>query len=158
MLPYKLLRLIETHSDTLATRLVEKVQESEFARSFSQVPPEELKDRAAEIYQHLYDWLVVKTDEDLRRRYADIGARRHHQDVPLADLVWVMILAKQNLWEFLNLEVVPERPAQVYGELDLLRLIGTFFDRAIHHAVDGYERARLEESSDTTHSAAAHAA
>jgi hypothetical protein len=69
-----------------------------------------------------------------------------------------MMLAKQNLWEFLNLEVVPERAAEVYGELDLLRLIGSFFDRAIHYAVDGYERARLEESSDKIPSAAAHAA
>jgi hypothetical protein len=158
MLPYKLLRLIETHSDTLAARLVDKVRESESARSFIQVPPEELKDRAAEIYQHLYDWLLVKTDADLRRRYGHIGARRYHQHVPLADVVWVMMLAKQNLWEFLNFEVVPERPAEVYGELDLLQLIGSFFDRAIHYAVEGYEQARPEERCDRIHSAAAHAA
>jgi len=151
------LRLIETHSDTLATRLVDKARESEFARSFSQVPPDELKDRAAEIYQHLYDWSLVKTDAELRRRYGQIGARRYHQHVPLAELVWVMVLAKQNLWEFLNLEVVPERPAEVYRELDLLRLIGSFFDRAIHFAVEGYEQAR-PETPDRIHSAAAHAA
>jgi len=145
MLAYKLVHMIETHSEALATRLLEKVQQSESTRSFSKVPPEELKRRVAEIYQHLGDWLLAKTDADLRHRYRDIGARRYQQHVPLAELVWAIVLAKQNLWEFLSAEAIPERLAEVFGELDLLQMMGNFFDRSVHYAIEGYEAARAED-------------
>ena len=41
--------------------------------------------------------------------------------MPLGELTWAIILAKQTLWEFLSWEVVPERQAEVIGELDLLQ-------------------------------------
>ncbi len=50
MLAYKLVRLIETHSDALAAGLLAKVQNSELTRSYRNVPPEDLKDRVFDIY------------------------------------------------------------------------------------------------------------
>jgi hypothetical protein len=38
MLAYRLVRLIETHSDGLATGLLKKVQQSELARDYAKVP------------------------------------------------------------------------------------------------------------------------
>ena len=144
MLTYRLVRLIETHAEKLASTLLDKVQHSEYTRSFSNVPPSELEERVTEIYRHLGDWLLAKTDLDLERRYREIGARRCRQHVPLAELVWAIVLAKQTLWEFLSWESVPERLPEVFGELDLLLLMGGFFDRAIHFAVLGYEEAQSE--------------
>ncbi len=145
MLTHRLVRLIEAHSEALASELLEKVQQSEFTRSFSRVPPEELRRRVCEIYQHLGEWLLAKTDSDLERRYREIGARRLRQSVPLPELIWAITLAKQTLWEFLSWESVPDRLAEVFGELELLKLLGNFFDRAIHWAALGYEDARLQE-------------
>ena len=39
MLAYRLVRLIETHSDALAAGLLQKVQKSEFTRDYRNVPP-----------------------------------------------------------------------------------------------------------------------
>jgi hypothetical protein len=144
MVTYRLVDLIEKHSEALAAKLLENVRRSEFTRSFAagSVPAEELRERVCDIYRHLGEWVLSKSNAELEHRYRTIGARRYHQHVPLPELVWAIILAKQTLWEHLSWESVPERPSEVIGELGLLQMMGSFFDRAIHYAVLGYEDAR----------------
>jgi len=142
MLAYKLVRLIENNSDALAAGLLAKVQSSELTRSYRNVPPEDLKDRVFDIYNHLGEWLLGKDSTfDIELRYEEIGTRRVHQGVPMSELIWVIILTKENLWEFLQRESLPERPIEAFGELEMLQLLDQFFDRAIYYATVGYERA-----------------
>jgi hypothetical protein len=142
MLAYKLVRLIETNSDTLSAGLLAKVQNSELTRSYRNVPADELKDRVFDIYRHLGEWLLGKGSSfDIEQRYEEIGTRRVHQGVPISELIWVIILTKENLWEFLQRESLPERPIEAFGELEMLKLLDQFFDRAIYYASVGYERA-----------------
>ena len=141
MLAYRLVRLIETHSDALAAGLLEKVQSSELTRAYRNVAPEELRQRVYEIYRHLGDWLLGKSAFDIEQRYEEIGTRRVHQGVPISELIWVIILTKENLWEFVKKENVMERPVEVFGELEMMQLLDQFFDRAIYYASVGYERA-----------------
>jgi len=141
MLAYRLVRLIETHSDELAAGLLKRVQDSELSRAYRNVPPEELRQRVYEIYRHLGEWLLGKTAFDIEQRYEEIGTRRAHQGVPIAELIWVIVLTKENLWEFLKKGQM-ERPTEVFGELEMLQLLDQFFDRAIYYASIGYERAQ----------------
>jgi len=94
-----------------------------------------------EIYQHLGEWLLEKKDVDIERRYREIGARRYHQKVPLTELIWAIAMTKENLWEFLTWESIQDRPVELFGELEVLQLLGHFFDRAIYYATAGYEAA-----------------
>ena len=146
--------LIETHSDELAAGLLARVQSSELARSYRNVPPEELRQRVHEIYRHLGDWLLGKGEFDIEQRYEEIGTRRTHQGVPISELIWVINLTKDNLWEFLKKEVSMERPTEVFGELEMLQLLDQFFDRAIYYASIGYERALA--GHDLPHVSTAH--
>lgn len=141
MLAYRLVRLIESNSDALAAGLLHRVQNSECTHEYRQVPPEELKQRVYEIYRHLGDWLLGKSEFDIEARYREIGARRANQHVPLSQLSMTIILTKENLWEFLKKESVLDRPVEVFGELELLQLLEQFFDRAIYYAAVGYEQA-----------------
>ena len=140
MLAYRLVRLIETHSDALAGSLLARVQTSDHVIAYRNVPSEELKQRVYEIYRHLGDWLLGKSEFDIEKRYLEIGARRAQQNVPLSQLVWTIMLTKENLWEFLKKEAVLERPTEVFGELEMLQLLDQFFDRATFYAAVGYER------------------
>lgn len=144
MLAYRLVRLIETHSDGLAAGLLQKVRSSELTRDYCKVPPEDLQRRVYEIYRHLGEWLLAKGEFDIKERYREIGARRAEQQVPLSQLVWVIVLTKENLWEYLKREAGMERPAEVFGELEMLQLLDQFFDRAIFYASVGYEQARTQ--------------
>jgi len=143
MLLYRLVRLIESHSEALASCLLVKVQESEHTREFKNVPAEELRERVCEIYRHLGDWLMGKTEFDIEKRYLEIGTRRAQQGVPLSQVVMVIILTKENLWEFLRKESPLDRPVEVFGELEMLQLLEQFFDRAIFYASLGYEQAAV---------------
>jgi len=140
MLAYRLLRLVETHSDALAAGLLQKTQNSPLLPGYRNVPPGELEQRVYEIYRHLADWLLGKSELDIEERYLEVGARRARQGVPLSQLIWAIILTKRNLWDFLEREAVLDRPAEIAGELEVEQLLDQFFDRAIYYAAVGYER------------------
>ncbi|MGD1214663.1 MAG: hypothetical protein ABR861_06720 [Terriglobales bacterium] len=146
MMLYRLVRLIETHSEALAAGLLDQVQNSELTRGYQNVPPEELKERVYEIYRHLGEWLMGKDELYLEQRYLQIGARRVCQRVPLSEVIWVIVLTKENLWEFIKKEAVLERPVEVFGELEMLQLLEQFFDRAIYYASVGYELAVADQA------------
>jgi hypothetical protein len=139
MMLYRLVHLIETHSQALAACLLDRVQASEATPDYRKVPVEDLKERVFEVYRHLGDWLLTKDELDLERRYLRIGAKRAEQGVPFSQVAWVIVLVKDNLWEFLRKESTLDRPVEVYGELEMLQLLDHFFDRAIYYAAVGYE-------------------
>jgi len=139
----RLVRLIETHSDGLAASLLERTRQSEKTRNYiDKVPPEDLRQRVYDIYHHLGQWLISKKESDVEQRYLEIGALRLRQGVLLSQLIWAILLVKDNLFDFLNREAAIERPSEVFGELEILQLLDQFFERAVYYAAVGYERGR----------------
>ena len=150
MMLYRLVRLIETHSQSLAECLLDRVQNSELTQTYQNVPSAELQERVYEIYRHLGEWLIGKDESYLEQRYLQIGARRAIQRVPLSEVIWVIVLTKENLWEFIQKEAVLERPVEVFGELEMLQFLEQFFDRAIYYASVGYEMAVADPAHSET--------
>jgi len=143
MISFRLVRLIESHADMLATGLERKVTSSEYVATFRNIPPHELRERVYEIYRHLGDWLLGKNQREIEQRYREIGARRASQKVPLPELIQAIILTKENLWDFLKSEAVLDRAMELLGELELLQMLEQFFDRAIYFPAVGYQE-RIE--------------
>jgi hypothetical protein len=139
LLAYRLVRLIETHSAELAHGLLTKVQTSDKLPGYSQVPAEELEERVYEIYRHLGDWLLGKSEGDIEHRYEEIGTRRKAQGVPFSQVAYVLELTKENLWEFLKTRQM-DTPVEAFGELEMLQLLDQFFDRATYYSALGYEK------------------
>jgi len=146
MLSHRFVRHIEDRSDALALGLLHKIQHSDRAEAFRKVPPDELTERVSEIYRHLGEWLLDKSEADVERRYTEIGARRAAQGVPLSQLIWAIMLTKDNLWEFILDDSYPDRPIEVFGKQELLQLLDKFFERAIYSAAVGYEWAAEAEA------------
>ncbi len=142
VLGWRLVRLIESHSEPLAKGLWERLQNSERTTDYvSRVPPEELKQRVSEIYHHLGQWLLKKTETDVERRYVAIGERRYAQGVRLSQLVFMIVATKEHLWEYVSREALADRPVELFQELELFQLVDQFFDRAVYFAAVGFERA-----------------
>jgi hypothetical protein len=141
MIALRLVRLIETHSEELAEGLTQKLLSSDRTRDMRKVPANELHHRCHEIYRNLSDWLLTKTENDLEVVYKALGARRASQGVSMAALTWAILLTKEHLWSFLEWEGVHGGLHNVFGELELLRQLEQFFDRAVYHATAGYEEA-----------------
>jgi hypothetical protein len=146
---YRLVRLIETHSNELASCLLNRVRSSEATPDYYVVSDEDLKERVYGIYRHLGDWLITRDEVDLEQRYEKIGARRAKQEVPFSQVAWAIVLTKDNLWEFLKLHSEMDRPVEVFGELEMLQMLDMFFDRAIYFAAVGYEKAHAEMDAET---------
>lgn len=139
MFSYRLVRLIESHADALASGLEERVLDSPQVSHFREIPVHELRERVYEIYRHLGEWLLGKNELDIESRYREIGSRRAQQKVPLSEVLQAIVLTKENLWEFLKSEAVMDRAIEIMGELELLQMLEMFFDRAIYYAAVGYE-------------------
>jgi hypothetical protein len=136
----KLVRLVEFHSDELAAELVAKLERSSRTADLQKVPVEELRGRIHEILRHLSEWLLTKTGHDIEQRYFEIGERRASQGVSLSDFCWAITMTKEHLWEFLQRQGFMRGPIDIYGEMELLRLLDQFFDRALCFATEGYEQ------------------
>lgn len=141
MLATRLVRLIEAHSDQLAGSLTDKIRTSQRTLDYLKITPEELKQQAYEIYGHLGDWIMSKTESDIELHYTRIGQHRAEQGIRYSDFVWALIITKENLFHYLQTQTVSERAIELLGELELLQVVDQFFDRALYYAMIGYERA-----------------
>ena len=147
----RLVQLIEMHSDRLAETMLMKLQSCEKCPTFKNVPREEFRQRVYEVYEHLGEWLTSKKEEDVARRYTEIGVQRKRQGVVLRELMYAIILTRAHLWDYLQHEANLEKPAEVFGELEMLQLLEQFFDRAMYYAARGYEQARVARESEKVH-------
>jgi hypothetical protein len=139
MIALRLVRLIERNSEQLTDELVDKLENSARTADLRKVPADELRARIREILVHLSEWLLSKTGKDIEQRYFEIGQRRAAQGVSVSDFCWGIVLTKEHLWEFLQRQGFLRGPVEIYGELELLRLLDQFFDRALCFAMEGFE-------------------
>jgi hypothetical protein len=149
MIALRLVRLIERHSDELAAELTAKLETSSRTSELRKVPVDELRRQIQEILRHFGEWLLTKTSHDIEQRYFEIGERRASQGVALSDFCWAIVLTKEHLWEFLQRQGFMNSPVELYGEMELLRLLDQFFDRALCFATEGYEQySQLQNDSE----------
>jgi len=139
MLATRLVRLIESHADRLSHCVVEKLEHDPRCSDLRKVPSDELRARSYEIYCHLNEWLLGKTERELERLYTEIGIRRAQQDIPFSHVLWAMNAIKEQLWQFLQDEGAVTKPMELFGEMELFLLVERFFDRAVYYACAGYE-------------------
>ena len=152
MIALRLVRLIETNADKLADSLVEKLGTSVQTSGLHGISRRDLRDRCVEIYGHLSDWLLHKSGSDIEERFAHVGELRARQNVPLADVIWGILLTKSHLWSFLEQQAFLQGPLELHGELEFLRLLDQFFDRAIYFLARGYEKGRALAAISRTES------
>ena len=136
MIALGLVRVIERHSDELAAELIAKLETSSRTTDLRKVPVEELRRGIQEILRHLGEWLLTKTGHDIKQRFFELGERR----ASLSDFCWAIAVMKEHLWEFLERQGFKRGPVEIYGEMELLRLLERFFDRALCFATEGFEQ------------------
>ena len=142
MLAVKLVQLIENRSEQLSLELSEKVWNSPRCSDLHKVPSNELEARTHEIYRNLSDWVLHKTEAELEQRYTELGARRAEQGVAYSHFHWAITATKEHLRAFVQREGLSDSAMELHGELELMHMLGKFFDRALYYAAVGYERER----------------
>lgn len=137
----KLVRLIEAHSESLSRGLTEQIQNSERTSDFRKTQSADLQLAASEVYRHLGEWLLQKTERDVATRFQNVAARRASEGIGLHQFVWALMLSRDHLFRFLRHESFADNIIALHGEMELFGLLNQFFDRAIYHSILGYLQA-----------------
>lgn len=152
MLTSRLIQLIETHAESLASETMRDIVTNEHTSSFRLVPIAELKSRIAALYQNLGTWIGNPKEDAVRKEYEEWGSKPFRQGIPLSEIVYCVILTKTHLRRFIREHglvvfsgdrVTPDElvPVELHGIQELNYIVGEFFDRALYHLIRGYEAA-----------------
>jgi hypothetical protein len=142
MLALRLVRLIESHADRLSKDLIHRLEHDSHCTDLRKMGEEGLADQSYEIYRHLSDWLLHKTEHELEKAYTALGVRRAVQGVAFSHVLYAVLGTKEELWKFLQAEGVVTNPVELFGEMELFRLLDQFFDKALYYMAAGYEHAQ----------------
>jgi hypothetical protein len=134
----ELVNVIESRADELAERIVQKVRESPRMAAYHRFGDEELAARARLVYANLGNWLEEESEGLVEEEYFRLGTVRSLERIPLSQVVWALLLIRRNLWHFVQTQGW-ETASDLEETLRLELLVVRFFDRAILHAVRGYE-------------------
>ena len=146
----RIIHHIELHSEQLADGLLLRVEGCARLGQFRErVPAEDLRQHAYEVYRHLGEWLLTRSESEVEHRYVEYGERRARQGVPLSQLVLAMFATKEHLWQHITDEVFIDHALDIFQVLELSRSLEKFFDRAVHFTTIGYERYRPEQHRAT---------
>ena len=86
------------------------------------------------------------SEEQVEEEYFRLGRVRCEEGIPLSELVMALLLTRRNLWHFVELQGW-DTIFDLRQQLDLELQVVRFFDRAIHHAVRGYESQAWDRES-----------
>jgi len=145
MLALRLVHLIETHSEKLSAKILGIFLNSPECSDLRKIPPEELHTRTHDLLEHVSDWLTTKTEQDLERRYTDLGRRRAAQGVALSHFIWAIGATREAIHPFMREEALMDSTVELVGMLELMTRLDRFFDHAMYYACRGYEAAVRRE-------------
>ena len=141
MLSARLVKLIEEHAEQLTAGLVKDLQNNPRTQAYHKLSHQELHHRAYDVYRHLGEWLGHKADDRIEASYCDLGRERHAEDVPLSEVVYALILIKYHLRDYIRTAGLVNSTVELYQQLELDRLVGQFFDRAVYYTTRCYGQA-----------------
>ena len=141
MISAKLVAMIEDHADHLTAGLIGDLQRHPRTGGYHRLARSELHRRAHDVYRNLGKWVTRGSESEVESSYADLGRRRRREGIPLDQVIFALILTKDHLLDYVKTSGLSDSALDLYQELELLRVVGQFFDRAIYHAVRGYEQA-----------------
>jgi len=142
MLSGKLIRLIETHEESIGASVLRSIRRDPGLQHLARALDADLNERRRELITHLGHWLAHGHEEEIAVAYESLGKRSFDQDVPLEETVAGLALTKAAIFDFLDEQGIDPDTLTLYAETQMLRRIGQFFDLLTCRLVRGYERAR----------------
>jgi ADP-ribose pyrophosphatase YjhB (NUDIX family) len=141
MLSDSLLALVRDRAEEVAESWLSEVLHNPTTPSYRRVDAVRIRSRVVEALSHFTRWFAGDAaDPELRGFYQEVGAEHRRQGFDLRELISSLTLLRKHIWTFARRSGVWNRPLEVYRVLELDRRMVVFFDKAIHHAVGGFQR------------------
>ena len=102
MLSIRLVKLIETHAESLAREVVADLVTNEHTPTLHRLSEAELETGIFQLCHNLSGWISGPNHQRIRVEYEDLGRTRQHQKVPVSEIVYSIILVKQHLRRYIR--------------------------------------------------------
>lgn len=142
MLSTRLVGLIESHAEELTRGLVSHLKTHPRTPSLHGFSEADLRERAQSLYANLGDWLSGQNEAEVRKRYEELGRRRHAEGLPLSEILYALAVTKNHLLDFATTSSEGMSAIEGHGERELILMVSRFFDNAMYFTAVGYEQAR----------------
>ena len=150
MLSVRLIRLIETHAESLTREVVADLATNENTPAFRRISKVELEPRVLAFYQNLGNWIGDPNENAVRAEYEEWGRIRSRQGIPISEIVYSLIVTKRHLRRYIREHafvvfsgdrVTPDEliPFELYNLQELNYAVGDFFDNALYYLTRGAE-------------------
>ena len=144
MVSARLVHQIEDHWETISSRLVKRVHETQELTHLKQWPDSEVRESARRILQNLGHWLISSGIHELSDRYQHIGRQKCEEGFPCCEAVRAFQLMREETLSYIRDQGYLSTSVDLYAEEELAHQLGRFFDLLQYYIVMGYE-ARLRE-------------
>lgn len=145
MLSTKLVQLIESHWEELATRLLSVIRQDPEMANLAKRPEIEVREWCQDILKNLGKLLTAKKEEEIQRRFQILGRMRFQENIPMHEAVRRLHILKDTIIGFVHEQGFTMTAMQLYAEEELELRMGRFFDDVVYHVVRGYEQAMKVE-------------
>ena len=144
----KLVDLIETHAEELATNLLQDLLKNEKTPTYRTINISEVYERSYNVYRNLGRWISFETNEkEITDHYNQLGTRRRGEGFALSEVIHALILTRRNLWRKIQFEGLLDNIFDMTQAMDLNSRVLLYFDRAIFHTALGYEQGSPDEKA-----------
>jgi hypothetical protein len=152
MVAERLVELIEIQAHKLASDVAQDLMTNERTVGFRSVRRPDLEERLFQLLHHLGNWISDRRSEKVQVEFADWGSRRFNQGIPISQIVFAIIVLKQHLRRYIHDHGLVEAsfpridgdyvlPMHLHSLQELNSQVGLFFDEALYHLAQGYEKA-----------------
>jgi hypothetical protein len=136
----KLVELIEKNAKQLTTNWLNDVQKHPQTKTYHTYDPEELYNRAFDVYSRLSKWISRETSkEDIYKHFYALGVQRRKEGFAVSEVIYAMIITRRHIWLKVMSEGFLDTALDMYKALELNNRVVLFFDRVIHFLAIGYE-------------------
>lgn len=139
MFSTRLVAMIEDHAEQLSAGVIGELQRHPRTSSYHHFSTSELHDRAYDVYHNLGKWLTRGSEGEIEASYTELGRRRCEEGIPLSEVTFALLLIQDHLLHYVSRSGLSDSALDLYQEMDLIRVVAQFFDRAIYYTVRGYE-------------------
>lgn len=141
MLSDKLIWLVEREADRLEKRWAEMLRDHPATTSYHTLDDADLERSIREVYRRLGHYIESNSNvQELADLFMNIGIQRRKQGIPLHELVFAIILARRNIWNFIMEEETALSTLQYHRINEFWQRITNFFDKNIYFVVCGYTK------------------
>jgi hypothetical protein len=139
MVSGRMVHKIEEHWETIAARLLRRIQKSADLPNMQTRPESDLREAARRILANLGEYLTPSGRAELAGRYQDVGRKRCDEGLPLAEAIRVLQFMREETFLYIRDEGMVQTTMDAFAEEELAHQLAHFFDFLQFNLIKGYE-------------------